>query len=428
MMHEVQRVASAVVSCVLGGRSLDTALAGALRAQSGLSEQQRAATRDLCFGTLRWLGEIDAVLTALLENPLRDDRLRALLRVGIYQLAHTKAATHAVVNHAVLACERLGLPAAKTLTNAVLRNFLRRRTALLEGARASDVARFSHPQWWIDKLREQYPEHYSGMLAAANRHPPLTLRVNRRRATVHAYLSLLAEHHIAARVTGESAVTLDKPRPVERIPGFSDGLVSVQDGAAQCAAPMLDIASGQRVLDACAAPGGKASHLLELADVELVALDTDDQRLQRVRANFSRLGLDGVIVCGDASDPSAWWDGRAFDRILADVPCSASGVVRRHPDIKWLRRPGDIARFALRQQRILDALWQLLVRGGKLLYATCSLFGEENQGQITAFLERHGDAVSIAIPGAQPRIEDLAGLYLPDEWHDGFFYALLGKN
>jgi 16S rRNA (cytosine967-C5)-methyltransferase len=185
---------------------------------------------------------------------------------------------------------------------------------------------------------------------------------------------------------------------------------------------------GQRVLDACAAPGGKASHLLELADLELVALDVEEERLDRVRTNFIRLGLAGNIVCGDAANPSGWWDGREFSRILADVPCSASGVVRRHPDIKWLRRAGDLARFATQQQRILDALWQLLARGGKLLYATCSLFHEENHAQVAAFLERHGDAVRLITPGAHHDTRHSAGQWLPDEWHDGFFYALLQKN
>ncbi|OGA10141.1 MAG: 16S rRNA (cytosine(967)-C(5))-methyltransferase [Betaproteobacteria bacterium RIFCSPLOWO2_02_64_14] len=427
-MQDVQRIASGVVLRVLGGRSLDRELAAALRSHPGISTQQRAALRDLCFGTLRWLGEIDAVLGALLERPLRDERLQALLRVALYQLAHTPAAPHAVVDHAVRACERIGLTAAKTLTNAVLRNFLRRRDALTGHARRSEVARFSCPQWWIDKLRAQYPEDYTSILGAGNAHPPLTLRVNVRRASLTGYLALLAEHGVAARTTGVSALTLDRPRPIERIPGFAEGLVSVQDAGAQLAAPMLEALPGHRVLDACAAPGGKASHLLEIADIELVALDTAMERLERVRANFSRLGLAGHIVCGDAADPAGWWDGREFERVLADVPCSASGVVRRHPDIKWLRRASDLAQFAHQQQRILDALWRVLARGGKLLYATCSLFHEENHAQVAAFLERHGDAVHLTPPGTYHCPQSAPGLWLPDEWHDGFFYALLEKR
>jgi 16S rRNA (cytosine967-C5)-methyltransferase len=427
-MHDIQRIASGVVRRVLDGRSLDAELAAALTACRGDSAQQRAALRDLCFGTLRWLGEIDATLALLLDKPLSDERLRALLRVALYQLAHTRAAPHAVVNHAVMACERLRLTAAKNLTNAVLRNYLRRRGTVKSAAQRSDAARFSHPQWWIDKLRTQYPANYAGILDASNLHPPLTLRINCRRTTIEAYFSVLAQHGIAARVTGAAAVTLDKPRPVERIPGFAEGLVSVQDAAAQLAAPLLDLGPGQRVLDACAAPGGKSAHLLELADIDLTALDVVNERLDRVRANFERLGLSGRIVCGDAAEPATWWDGRPFERILADVPCSASGVVRRHPDVKWLRRAGDIARYAAQQARILEALWRLLARGGKLLYATCSLFHEENHAQVAAFLQRHSDAVRLDTPGAPHQDRELTGQWLPDEWHDGFFYALLQKG
>jgi 16S rRNA (cytosine967-C5)-methyltransferase len=220
---------------------------------------------------------------------------------------------------------------------------------------------------------------------------------------------------------------LERPVPVERIPGFAEGLVSVQDAAAQYAARLLDPEPGARVLDACAAPGGKTAHLLERAKVELIALDSDPSRLTRVRSNLERLKLDASVVCGDAAQPSAWWDGRPYSHILADVPCSASGVVRRHPDIKWLRRPEDIAAFARRQSEILDALWQLLASGGKLLYATCSVFHEENQAQIERFLERHGDVQRLTLPEPHTNAKQLAGQILPDERHDGFFYALLQK-
>jgi len=427
-MLEVQRLASAVVGNVLAGRSLDTELAALWRHHPGLSAQQRAAIQNSCFGTLRFLGRIDAVLQALLDKPLRDEKLRCLLRTALYQLEYTRAAQHAVVDHAVLACEQLHLPAAKGLINAVLRNFLRRRMPLLAEAQRTDSGRYSHSQWWVDKLREQYPRHYAEILEADNLHPPLTLRVNRRRAAVEGYLALLESKGIAAQRLSGSAVRLANPLPVERIPGFSEGMVSVQDAAAQRAAPLLAAGDGMRVLDACAAPGGKTAHILELADVNLVALDRDAARLERVRANLARLGLAAEVACGDACEPQAWWDGRPFDRILADVPCSASGVVRRHPDIKWLRRAADIAQFAERQRRMLDVLWRLLASGGKLLYATCSVFHEENQLQVERFLERHCDAQYQSRPGADNRIQYAAGQILPDEGHDGFFYALLHKD
>jgi 16S rRNA (cytosine967-C5)-methyltransferase len=426
-MLEIQRLASSVVGNVLAGRSLDAELAASWRHHPGLSAQQRAAIQNCCFGTLRFLGRIDAIIQALLDKPLRDEKLRCLLRTALYQLEFTRAAPHAVVDHAVLACDQLHLPAAKGLTNAVLRNFLRRREPLLAAVQRTDPGRYSHPQWWVDKLREQYPREYAAILDADNLHPPLTLRVNRRRATVEQYLALLESSGIAAQRLGGSAVRLANPLPVERIPGFSEGMVSVQDAAAQHAGPLLGAGDGMRVLDACAAPGGKAAHLLELADIDLVALDRDAARLDRVRANLGRLGLGADIVCGDACEPQAWWDGRPFDRILADVPCSASGVVRRHPDIKWLRRAADIAQFAERQQRMLEALWRLLASGGKLLYATCSVFREENQLQVAQFLERHRDAQHQTHPGADQHLQHVAGQILPDEEHDGFFYALLQK-
>jgi 16S rRNA (cytosine967-C5)-methyltransferase len=427
-MEEAQRLASATVCRVLSGRSLDAELAAIWRAHPGLSTQQRAGIQDLSFGTLRFLGYLDALLEALLDKPLRDDQLASLLRVALYQLEFTRAAEHAIVDQAVRACAQSGRTAAKGLVNAVLRNFLRRRAELSAHARHSDIGRFSYPRWWIDKLRHQYPQNYAAILDAGNLHPPLTLRVNRRRTTTTAYLAQLAANGIGARVVGETAVLLDRPRPVASIPGFSEGLVSVQDAAAQCAAPLLDLRPGQAVLDACAAPGGKMAHLLELADVSLTAIDSDASRLERVCANLRRLGLAARVVCGDACDPGGWWDGRRFDRILADVPCSASGVVRRHPDIKWLRRAADIAQFAHGQARMLDALWQLLASGGKLLYATCSVFHEENQLQVEQFVDRHRDAHCPTLPGAATNPQQPAGQILPDERHDGFFYALLQKN
>jgi 16S rRNA (cytosine967-C5)-methyltransferase len=253
------------------------------------------------------------------------------------------------------------------------------------------------------------------------------LRVNLRRTTAREYLAQLEGEAIDARRVGEFAVMLDEPRPVESIPGFAEGRVSVQDAGAQFAAPLLDLRSGQRVLDACAAPGGKTAHMLELADVKVTALDIDSARLERVRGTLERLKLKADIVCGDARTVD-WWDGRAFDRVLADVPCSGSGVVRRHPDIKWLRRPGDIAQFAREQASVLDALWRLLASGGKLLYATCSVFHEENHLQVEQFLERHRDADRLILPPAEVSETLPAGQILPDERHDGFFYAVLQKK
>jgi 16S rRNA (cytosine967-C5)-methyltransferase len=427
-MFELQRLASDVVGQVMSGRSLDAELQSIWRRHPRLSAQHRASLQDMAFGTLRFLGVVDGVLVKLLERPLKDDRVRHLLRVGLYQLVYTRAAPHAVVDHAVRACDALGLPAAKSLINGVLRNFLRQREATLAAVKRTEAGRYSHPQWWIDKLRAQYPQHYRDMLQQANAHPPLTLRVNRRRSTVDAYIARLTAAGINARKLGGSAVILERAVPVSRIPGFVEGDVSVQDAAAQRAASYLDLEPGLRVLDACAAPGGKTAHLLECADLELLAVDADAKRLERVQSNLARLRLHARLACADAADPHTWWDGKPYARILADVPCSASGVVRRHPDIKWLRRPDDILRFAERQRGILDALWQLLGSDGKLLYVTCSVFSEENNDQIERFLERHHDARRLSLPGPHTDVQRLAGQILPDETHDGFFYALLQKS
>jgi 16S rRNA (cytosine967-C5)-methyltransferase len=426
-MVEVQRLAAAALGAVLAGRSLDAALTAVWQRHPRLAARNRAAIQDLAYGTLRFLPRFESPLEMLLDKPLKDARLRPLLLAALYQLEHSRAAPHAVVDHAVRSCEALGLTSAKALVNAVLRSYQRRRQGLIARMQHSEPARYCHPQWWIDKLRDQYPAHYAAALEATNQHPPLTLRVNRRRADRAEYLGLLARHGIEAEACGPAAVLLGKPLPAERIPGLAEGLVSVQDAAAQLAAPLLDLSDGMRVLDACAAPGGKTGHLLEIAAPQVTALDADARRLERVRANLARLGLAAQVVCGDACEPAQWWDGVPYQRILADVPCSASGVARRHPDVKWLRRQTDIAQFAQQQSRMLDALWQVLASGGKLLYTTCSVFEEENHGQVVRFLERHRDATRLGLPAVDNHAELPAGQLLPDERHDGFFYALLQK-
>lgn len=426
-MLDILRVATKVLGQVLSGRNLDAELAAAWRGHPRLSAHERAVIQDASYGALRHLGRIDAMLDALLQTPITDERLRYLLRIALYQLEYTRAAPHAVVDYAVQCCAALGMPAAKGLTNAVLRNAQRQKAKITAAADLTEVGRYSHPQWWIDQLRREQPRHWRHVLEANNCHPPMTLRVNRRRLSRDDYLEVLAAANIPAHAIGDDAVVLEAPRPVDRIPGFDRGDVSVQDASAQLAAVMLHAQPGTRVLDACTAPGGKAAHILERADVQLLALDVDDGRLERVRANFARLGLQGTVVCGDAARPADWWDGVPYDRILADVPCSASGVVRRHPDIKWLRRPADIPAYAAQQASILDALWPLLGKDGKLLYATCSVFQEENSLQVARFLERHPDARRIVPPGADNTLQEPAGQILPDADHDGFFYALLQK-
>lgn len=434
-MYISQQIAANAVNQVLSGRNLTLALPAALAIFPSATPQQRGAAQDLSYGTLRFYGEIDAYLVRLLEKPLTDDRINALLLVAIYQLLHDKADTFTVVNQAVHAVSQFKKPApkswAKGLVNAILRNFLRQKDQLGVAVKSSEVAIYSYPQWWINKLKTQYPSHWQSMLETGNQHPPMTLRLNTQKISADDYLYLLAQHSIEATLFGTQAVILGKPIPVEKIPGFVEGHVSVQDYGAQLAAPLLDAVPNMRVLDACCAPGGKTGHILEEVDVHMTALDNDEVRLQRVQSNLDRLHLQANLLTGDAS-ASDWWDGQAFDRILADVPCSASGIVRRHVDIKWLRREADIASFTTQQAKILPNLWQMLAKGGKLLYVTCSVFHEENQGQVEKFLQNNADAVQLpfAFPQAQSHTEitQINGQLIPSNAHDGFFYALLQKN
>ena len=422
-MDSVQQAAVLVISQVLSGRNLNQVLSEVLSAHSGLTPQQRGALQDLSYGTLRFYGQLANVLDALLNKPIQDEQIRYLLLVALYQLQYSKAAQHAVVDFAVNAVRKRN-PAASGLVNAILRNFLRNKNALIADASRTEAGRYSYPQWWINEIKAQYADDAAAILVAGNQHPPMTLRVNRRRTTAAEYLALLEQNGVQARLIEPDAILLEHPVPVDKLPGFMDGLVSVQDAGAQYAAGFLDVKDGMRVLDACAAPGGKSAHLLESAKIELLALDKDALRLERVRENMQRLQLGASLLTGDAALPADWWDGQKFQRILADVPCSATGVVRRHPDIKWLRRASDIESFAQQQQQILNALWPLLDAGGKLLYATCSIFGRENQQVISKFINDHTDATQL--PLAAPGMKQ--GQLLPDDQHDGFFYALLQKQ
>ena len=421
-MLQIQRCAAQAVTNVLAGASLTAVLDATWKRNRQLSVSERGAIQDICYGTLRHLGKLRAMLEALAPRPIASPELKSLLLAAIYQLEFSEAAPYAVVDHAVECAEQFGGARARPFANAVLRNFQRRRDALLENARANDEGRFSYAPWWIERIRLELGVEAEGVLEAGNLHPPMTLRVNRRRVDAVTYRSRLTDAGLDARSLENEALILTRPVPVERLPGFAEGDVSIQDAGAQLAARLLDVHDGMRVLDACAAPGGKTAHVLELAEAEMTALDVDAVRLQRVGNTLDRLGLKAHLQAADAARPDTWWDRKPFDRVLVDAPCSASGVVRRHPDIKWLRRPQDIAAFAKQQRQLLDALWKVLSRGGKLLYATCSVFNEEDRAMTDDFAARHSDA---HILGGMPGRD---GLLLPDHEHDGFYYALLRKD
>ncbi len=424
------------LQAVRAGRSLTDALAQ-------VEAAARPGTQALAFHVMRWLGSAQALRERLAPRPPAPpvDALLTCALALLWPAGPPPYAEHTLVDQAVLAARLRGHGGrggrdSAPFVNAVLRRFLREREALLAALADNPAAQWNHPPWWIARVRGDWPAQWQALLEADNRHPPLTLRVNARRSDVATFVARLALQGIAARALGAHAVQLEQPRPVLQIPGFAEGEVSVQDAAAQRAAALLigpGVKPGARVLDACAAPGGKTAHLLELADLDVLALDNDPARLAKVAETLARLGLHARLRAGDAGDPAAWWDGLPFDAILLDAPCSASGVVRRHPDVRWLRRAADIGKLQKTQARLLDALWPLLAPGGRLLYCTCSLFRAEGQGQIDAFLQRHrgiGRPQLLPSPGhLLPLPDNDAEGEAPAEVAppDGFFYALLEK-
>lgn len=381
------RAATAVDAVVTRGRSLDAALEEAGRQ---LAAADRPLLHELSFGALRHHWRLRSQIAALLDKPLKrkDSVIASLLAVGLYQLAHSRVPDHAAVTLTVEAARLLRRPKHAGLVNAVMRNFRRRSVDELEPE--DEEARFNHPAWLIERLRRDWPDCWQRIVEANDARAPMWLRVNRRRASVGASLAELeASGAAGATQPGfEQAIRLEEPQPAATLPGFREGRLSVQDAAAQIAAPWLLADGGRRILDACAAPGGKTAHLLELSGPAtlLTAVDKDGERLAAIGENLERLGLRARLRCADASSPGDWWDGEPFDRILLDAPCSATGVIRRHPDIKLLRRESDIEALARRQRELLDGLWPLLVTGGRLLYVTCSVLSRENEGIVREFL------------------------------------------
>jgi 16S rRNA (cytosine967-C5)-methyltransferase len=416
--------AASSLARVRAGTALPQALAEVFQAWDPLP-QARGAMQDIAYRAMRQLGRSGILLGMMTSKAPEPAMLAGLLECALALLDPPEGTeppyeAFTVVDQAVrAAAAHPDFAHAKAMVNAVLRRFLRERAQLVGAALRDQVAQWNYPQWWIDSVRTAYPDDWQAILLAGNRQPPLTLRVNRRRTDVATYLNTLAAAGMRAEQVGPSAVRLAQAVNVAQIPGFADGLVSVQDAGAQLAAPLLDLHDGMRVLDACAAPGGKSGHILETADVDLTALDADARRLQRVDQNLQRLGLSATVKAG-AAEATDWWDGRQYDRILADVPCTASGIVRRHPDIRWLRRKSDTHQLATLSSKILDNLWQMLRPDGKLLFVTCSLWPQESEAQAAAFAVRHG-AVRLDAPG-QLLPRSGAG-----QDHDGLFYALFHK-
>ncbi|MBU3825086.1 MAG: 16S rRNA (cytosine(967)-C(5))-methyltransferase RsmB [Candidatus Oceanisphaera merdipullorum] len=404
------------------------------RYQQEVAPKDRALLQELCFGTLRWYSRLDAIAKQLVEKPLTGKYkvVHSLLLVGIYQLLYTRIPPHAALAETVAACKLVKAEPFKGMVNGILRNVQRQQEELTAKVDALPQLRLAHPNWLVKRIQKAYPQLWEEILTANNQHPPMWIRVNQSQHTREEYLALLAAAEIEATpdALADSALCLSRPLDVTLLPGFEQGASSVQDASAQLAAQLLDAQAGDLVLDACAAPGGKTAHILEHQPhvKQLVAVDMDGERLKRVHQNLDRINLQATVIEADAAQPDAWWHGEHFDRILLDAPCSATGVIRRHPDIKWLRRAEDIAQLAKLQAQILDALWLKLAPGGTLLYATCSILPDENSEQIISFLGRTPNAQHIplhdedtpATPGWQ---------ILPAASHgDGFYYAKLTKK
>lgn len=421
--------AAALAEVVGGGRSLTAALE---RHLPGVADpRDRAFVQSLCYGVARDYPKLRFLLERLTHKSIRDLEIRLLALIGLHQLRAMQVKPHAAVAETVEAARHK--PWAKPLLNAVLRNYLRHDRELEASAERSEEGRTAHPQWLIERLRRDWPESWQRLLRENNLHPPMTLRVHAGHCDRDTYLELLGATGLAARACRHSPVgiTLESPVAVDALPRFAQGWVSVQDEAAQLAAPLLDARPRQRVLDVCAAPGGKTAHILETCPgpLDLVAVDVDGERMQRLRENLVRQELHATLVTGDARVPRDWWDGRRFDRILLDAPCSATGVIRRHPDIKLLRQPRDIDAVVVLQRSILEAVWPLLQAGGVLLYATCSVLRAENEDQIARFLKDFADAEEIPIEADWGIAVRHGRQVLPGESQmDGFYYARLRKR
>ncbi len=423
----IRAMAARVLQSVENGQSLSQCLPPAL---NDVGDHERPQLQALCYGTCRWFHRLDAELQARLKKPLRNpDRIvHHLMLVALFQLRFSQQATYAVLNETVEACRALDKPHLTGLVNGVL------RAAEREGEpnTSDDAVRLSHPRWMLEKLRHNWPDDWQAILEANNAQAPMTLRVNARRFSRDDYLQLLADAGIEAAATpfAPQGIQLASPVPVDRLPWFADGAVSVQDEAAQLCTTLMDLAPGHRVLDACAAPGGKTCAILESCGelAEVVAIDESADRLPRVQENLERLDLVATLKQADAANIDQWWDQRPFDRILLDVPCSATGVIRRHPDIKLLRRESDIVPLAGIQLGLLEAMWQVLAPGGRLVYATCSVFPQENHRIIRRFLKQQSDATLIKPDVLWGRDMETGRQLLPaPESHDGFFYAVLEK-
>ena len=426
MMNHSQWLAAMIVEQVLLGKNLDKSFDLILNKYNNSEIENLSQIKDMVYGAIRNLGKSNFYINKLVKNKIEDRCLEALLHVVLFQITHERSNNFTLVNEAVDAAKKINHKKSAFI-NAVLRNFLRNRDSLKQDLNKDESATYSYPNWWIKKVKNQYPKNWKDILNIGNQRPPLALRINLKKIRVNEYSAILDEHEINHTLVGGECLIINTPLGVDKIPGFLDGKVSVQDFGAQLAAHLIDLKKGHKVLDACSAPGGKACHMLELNSIELLAIESDKKRTIKIQENIDREGFTAKVLNEKISSQNEWWDKEFFDRILLDVPCSASGIVRRHVDIKWLRRISDFKSFGDNQLFLLKSAWPMLKERGKLLYITCSIFEEENRDVIEKFKKNLGNVSELKI-NFPSNVAHIKNQILPSSNHDGLFYALLQKN
>ena len=426
MMNHSQWSAAMIVEQVLLGKNLDKSFDVILKKYNNSEIDNLSQIKDMVYGAIRNLGRSNFYINKLVKNKIENRCLEALLHIVLFQITNERSNNYTLVNEAVDAAKKIDHKKSAFI-NAVLRNFLRKKDELQQELNEDESAVYSYPNWWIQKVKNQYPRNWKDILVIGNQRPPLALRINLKKVEVNEYSTVLDDHGINHTLVGGECLIINTPLGVDKIPGFFEGKVSVQDYGAQLAAHLIDLKNDQKVLDACSAPGGKACHMLELNSIQLLAIESDKQRIIKIQENIDRQGLKAKILNDKISSQNEWWNKESFDRILLDVPCSASGIVRRHVDIKWLRRINDFQSFGNNQLSLLRAAWPMLKEGGKLLYVTCSIFEEENIDVIEKFKQDSNDVSELNI-NFPSNIVHIKNQILPSENHDGLFYALLQKN
>ncbi len=425
MMNYSQWLSAMIVEQVLTGKNLDKSFKLVLKKYNNEIENI-PQIKDMVYGAIRDLGKSYFYINKLVKNKIQNRCLESLLHVVFFQINNSRSNDFTLVNQAVDAAKRIDHKKSSFI-NAVLRNFLRNKNNLQKQLKDNESAMYSYPNWWIEKVKEQYPKNWKTILDVGNQHPPQALRINLRKIGVKEYSRLLNENGIDYKLVGGECLIINKPMEVSKIPGFLDGKISIQDFGAQLAAHIIDLKKDQKVLDACSAPGGKACHMLELNTIKLLAVESDKRRIIKIEDNIKRQGLKVNILNKKISRQNEWWDKQHFDRILLDVPCSASGIIRRHVDIKWLRRINDLKKFGDNQLILLKSVWPMLKKNGKLLYVTCSIFEEENRNIIEKFIKESNNVSELNI-NFPSNIIHIKNQLLPSDNHDGLFYALLQKN